>query len=237
MSRKKRTSENSDSGAIPSTSDSAPEPQVVETLIETHEAAPESLSLVERAKRKLTDLGHEAIASDEPGSDKKEPRWKKYQRGKKERQDKQQADIGTLVSTILVILIALWSVPQEIKPTNDEVDQFSDHLAGIIYRHTPVGALSEDVLDLVGMAAVVGVYLTRTSEARRAIAKTRREQPELSTTRPIQYKHDGKNPGVDYEHTDERTSPTPFEIADKAVGDFMKDAKEAYDNDQDFHAA
>lgn len=93
-----------------------------------------------------------------------EPRTKKERETVADENDPQQ-ELATLVSSVVVIIIATQHWPKEIEPNDDEVNGLSYHLTNIIFRHFPIKAgLSADFLDIIGILAVSASWYSRASE-------------------------------------------------------------------------
>ena len=79
--------------------------------------------------------------------------------------EKQEDSISTLLTAILVMMIAGWKVPTDLKPNEEEVNAVSGCATSILLRHINIsGRLTADVIDAIGIVATVSVYYTRTSE-------------------------------------------------------------------------
>lgn len=180
--------------ASPGSSGAPSEPEVIETQVETHEAGPDSF--IDQAKEKLKGIAAGDAVFTPPTSDatRGQSKGAKWYRGQKAKQ--KSADLADVVSTILIVLIALWAAPEAIKPNSDEVDSFSAHLCNIILRHIDI-SMSEDVVDLAGIVAVMGAYFVRVGPDLR---KWNEEQKRVIASRPMNPPpvpgyNDGSKPG------------------------------------------
>jgi hypothetical protein len=196
----------------------------VETVIEQH-AEPAPQSFIDRAKSKLVEMGN-AEVSGSPAAEKPEPRWKRYQKGAKERLEKEEtkAELATLVSTIIVLLLAMWPAPDSVKPNQAETDGFSEHTCSIIVRHIDLsGKITGDVLDVIGLLAVIGSWLTRVGPELRAINE-QNEKTKVVGGVPTKALKSGKTMPVQ-----EVRSKTPIEELSPATKSYLDElAKEEH---------
>lgn len=126
--------------------------EVLDTVVETHAPKPGGL------KNKLAEKIRDIVSgdNDEPAEETKS-KYSSYNSKKK-----QKEEVANLILTIFVIGAAAWQVPEEVKPTRDEMSVVSDHLTSILARHNLLlGKLSGDVLDLVGIIAVGATWYSR----------------------------------------------------------------------------
>jgi hypothetical protein len=132
-------------------------PALVEEQIDDHEPPAEGMSfsgLLDRARDNLAT----GITGEVPGK----PR-KKYIR------PAQRDEIGTVVASLLTLMISAWAVPSDLKPNDEEINALASPCTGIILRHVNLsGRLTGDVLDAIGILAVVSGYYARTASAWRA---------------------------------------------------------------------
>lgn len=99
-----------------------------------------------------------------------------------EKRKAQEASVASLLTSMMVMLVAGWQVPDEIKPNEDELGAVSGFSTSILLRHVNIsGRLTQDVMDGIGIIAVVASYLSRTNEARRnyALARSEKELPVI----------------------------------------------------------
>jgi hypothetical protein len=138
---------------------SDPEPELVETEVQQHAAPSVASSFIDRAKNKLVEMGTgEASSFSEPVQPKS--KWKNYAAGKKKKQNEEQ--FATLVTTIFVLTVSAWDVPETVKPIDDEIEALSSHLSGLILRHFPIAdGMTEDAIDIIGILTVSVSYYHR----------------------------------------------------------------------------
>lgn len=73
-------------------------------------------------------------------------------------------DFLALVVSVITLLVTFIRVDERIKPNKDEITSFSDHLAGIILRHSSIsGKLSADAMAVIGMVMVGAGWYQRVS--------------------------------------------------------------------------
>lgn len=73
-----------------------------------------------------------------------------------------QDEFNTLTIALLSLVIAAVNVPENIKPNDGELNQFSHHLTALLVRHLPIsGKFSADALDVIGLLAVSSAYYAR----------------------------------------------------------------------------
>ena len=94
-----------------------------------------------------------------------------------------EEEFYSLVVAGVVLVISFWKVPREVKPNQDEIDIFSNHLSKIAIRHLPAATqMSPDLLDMVGMFAVASSYYARVSDDLKALPKaTKTKEVEKQT--------------------------------------------------------
>lgn len=169
--------------ASPKSSDSGEpsEPEVVETNVEAHDLPDVTSSLIDRAKNKLVEMGQDSIdGGSVVTEDKPKSNWRKY--SNKAKQDRSKAEFATLVSTVIILLVALWPAPDTVKPNELEVNALSEHLSNIVLRHFDLsGAITADVLDVIGIIAVTGTWLSRVGPELRALNKKEVTATRLSS--------------------------------------------------------
>lgn len=103
-----------------------------------------------------------------------EPRQRKKWVSPAKRQE-QEGNITTLVTSLIIMLVAGWKVPDELKPSEDEMTAVSGLSTSILLRHVNIsGRLTQDVLDGIGIVAVVAMYITRTSSAWRVYTEAKK---------------------------------------------------------------
>lgn len=101
-------------------------------------------------------------------------------------------DFLALVVSLITLLVTFIKVDERLKPNRDEITSFSDHLAGIILRHSSIsGKLSADAMAVIGMVMVGAGYYQR-------ISPYLHGQEELPEPQPatIQARTNGKTPIV-----------------------------------------
>ncbi len=78
----------------------------------------------------------------------------------------QEKNVTTLVTSLVVMLVAGWKVPDELKPNDVEMSAVSGCSTSILLRHVNIsGRLTQDVIDVIGIVATVAAYVSRTSPA------------------------------------------------------------------------
>lgn len=71
-------------------------------------------------------------------------------------------DFLALVVSLITLAVTFIKVDDRLKPNKDEITSFSDHLAGIILRHSSIsGKLSADAMAVLGMVMVGAAYYQR----------------------------------------------------------------------------
>jgi hypothetical protein len=205
----------------------APLPTVpVEVKVEQH-AEPAPTSLLDRAKAKLVEPYQEGASDNTAATtDKPKKDWRRY--SKKYRNDYKQesskTELATLVSTILILVLATWPAPDEVKPNSTEVDAFSEHLSSIIVRHIDIsGAITGDILDAVGLLAVIGSWLTRVGPQLRTLNEENAKVKSLGLTPTHTQK------GKVVAEVKEAPSKTPIENLSPATKEYLD--KLAAEND------
>jgi len=87
-------------------------------------------------------------------------------------------DFSVLVVSLITLLVAAIRIRESAKPNQEEINLFSDHLAGILLRHLPVNSkMSADAVDLIGMIAVIATWYSRVHEDLRTPAQPQASQP------------------------------------------------------------
>lgn len=88
-----------------------------------------------------------------------------------------QDEFNTLTIALLSLVIAAVNVPENIKPNDNELNQFSHHLTGLLVRHLPIsGKFSADALDIIGLLAVGSGYYARVAPMLKT--KSKEQTPE-----------------------------------------------------------
>ena len=94
-----------------------------------------------------------------------EPDRKRKKWVPKEKRQEQESNIATLITSLLVMLLAGWKVPDELKPSEDEVTAVSGFGVSILLRHVDIsGRLTAGAIDVIGIVAVTAGYISRTSK-------------------------------------------------------------------------
>lgn len=110
-------------------------------------------------KEKLLDKLQGIVSGDnddEQGGG-EEPRKYSYSSKKK-----QKEEVSNLILTIFVVGAAAWPVPEEVKPTKDEMAPIAEHMTSILARHNLLlGKLSGDALDVVAIIAAGAAWYSR----------------------------------------------------------------------------
>jgi hypothetical protein len=215
-----------------------PAPELVQTNIQQH-AKKEPASLIDRAKAKLAEMGGEETADYAPAAPtdgKSKSNWRRY--SQKAKTEKSKAELATLVSTVFVLLLALWPAPETVKPNPTEVDAFSEHFSSIILRHIDLsGAITGDVLDAIGLVAVLGSWLTRVGPELRIYNEQRRDERAAAiatgteTHKPLR-KSSSKIIEAVSKTPIENVSPATKEYLDKLAAEESSGRQEASENAQ-----
>lgn len=84
-----------------------------------------------------------------------------------------------MVATIFMLGVAAWSIPDDLKPTEEEVNALAQPATRILLRHVDLsGKLTGDALDAVGMLVVISGYYVRTAAMWRQYRAIRKEATE-----------------------------------------------------------
>ncbi len=148
--------------------------QVIPVEVEGH--APTEKTLKERAAEKFssmfsTDDNISVVDADLDGKPKRRKGVPKAQRAET------QQEFSTLVSSVFVVIFALSSWPDDIKPNDDEVDGVSIRITKILMRHVDIsGKLTGDVLDIIGIIAIGSSWYARVSPMLKQL-KAHNEKP------------------------------------------------------------
>jgi hypothetical protein len=120
--------------------------------VDTHtETEPSFSSLIGRARESLV---NNLDSSDKP----------KRSRGKANNTLAGKDDFLALVVSLITLAVTFIPVREQLKPNRDEITSFSDHLAGIVLRHSSIsGKLSADAMAVIGMVMVGASYYQRIS--------------------------------------------------------------------------
>lgn len=127
-------------------------------------------------------------------------------------------DFLALVVSLITLAVTFIKVDDRLKPNKDEITSFSDHLAGIILRHSSIsGKLSADAMAVIGMAMVGAAYYQRISP----YLHEGKEQPEQA-----QYvrRDDGRIETI-------TPSPIVLQKITPAASDFMNVVVESHRED------
>ncbi len=160
----------------------------VEEEIETSEPIEEDIdnqeesgSLIDRARgilNKGINTAQDKLKPDAPAKKK----WVSPEKRKA-----QEASVASLLTSLFVMIVVSWQAPDELKPNEDELTAVSGFSTSILLRHVNIsGRLTQDVMDGIGIVAVIASYLSRTAEARRNYALSRSE----SEPAVIEERHD-----------------------------------------------
>lgn len=141
--------------------------------------------IIDRAQARLkSGIGSPAEDQDQPGEDEEEkPRWKRYTPAK------QKEEIAGFLGTLLTVLLAAWSVPDELKPNKEETDALASVTTRLLLRHIDIsGKLTRDALDLIGIVAVISGWYTRTAPAwreYRQVAAAKKAEGKVIDTQEV----------------------------------------------------
>lgn len=152
------------------------ESEPVEIEVEDHQESPASKSglgeLLNRAQKNLT--REFTPEEDKPTKSKKRDRASSHYV-----RPQQREDITTLVSSLLALLMAAWSVPPGLKPDEDEVGALASYSTRLLLRHVNLsGRITADVLDVIGIVAVVSGWYARTAPAWRVYMESQQKALE-----------------------------------------------------------
>lgn len=97
---------------------------------------------------------------------------------KKQRKNKKSPEeFNTLVIAFVTLATSL-TLSEKIRPVENEITIFSNHLSGILARHLNIsGKLSADALDIIGLVTVSSLYYARISPE----LKNRKVNKEIPT--------------------------------------------------------
>lgn len=88
-------------------------------------------------------------------------------------------DFLALVVSLITLAVTFIRVDDRLKPNKDEITSFSDHLAGIILRHSSIsGKLSADAMAVIGMVMVGAAYYQRVSPVLAELKSGQTSQPQ-----------------------------------------------------------
>ena len=114
----------------------------------------------------------------------------------------------------VTLALTAWSVPDDLKPNDEEVNAFTVPLTNILLRHIPItGKMSQDTLDLIAILGAGGLYYRRTSKtwtaynAQRAKEKQAEQIEDLPTMQP----------GPTLDRIQEQTTPQPLPVYDDGM--------------------
>lgn len=140
-------------------------PEAVTVEIENHEAGPKTFR--ERLTDKLSSITQEDNLSENVSESTK---WRRKQKGKS---SEAEIEFASLVSSLFVVIVAVWRAPEEVKPNDNEIDGVSNRVSKIILRHVDIsGRMTADVLDLIGIIAIGASWYARVAPAIRAYSST-----------------------------------------------------------------
>jgi hypothetical protein len=162
----------------------------------------------------LRDLFTRAAARMESGEEEEEEKQPKGGRSKKLGDPRK--DLANLLTSGLTLLVASLSIPDELKPNEDEIGGVSFYTMKILLRHFPVSKmLSADMLDVVGLVSIFAGYFARI-------------QPLLPKKPPP---GPGNNPGPNRppeksngHKPAEKIPENDIEVLDPATAEFLKNA-------------
>lgn len=187
------------------------EPEQVETEVEAQEHAPSGIdfgSLLGRASDNL----RSGVTGEPAGGAKK--KYKPSYNSQKKNTD----EITTLMVSILTLGVSAWKVPADLKPTEDEIDALSLPATRLLLRHVNLsGRITADVVDTIGIIAVISGYYARTSETWKAYYPPKPKSADVPVWR-AQYQPE-KEPQA-YAVNDDGTIDPVREI-DPGTADFL----------------
>lgn len=168
MPRKKQTNE-PDQNELTSSSDPNPDQdQAVDLQVDDH-ANDDILTSASRL------IG---------GAAKPLSRNQRYKQNKKAKEAAKGEDFSTIIITIMTLALSAWSVPDELKPNEDELQAFSVPATRMLLRHVPITSkLSADALDAIGMIGAMSAYYARTRKAWTKYQETK--TPRIEEDQPI----------------------------------------------------
>ncbi len=149
------------------------EPEEVEAILEEQDENVVEMDLEEQHEtpRSLIDKARGIMSNGISGAQEKFGTDGKQKRARKpwvskEKRDEQSGRIATLVTSIFIMLVAGWQVPDELKPSEEEINAVSGFSTSILLRHVDIsGRLTADVIDVIGIIGITAAYVTRTSVA------------------------------------------------------------------------
>jgi hypothetical protein len=149
-----------------------PQDEIVEEELEIHDEA--QPSLVDKA-RGILGGGIESL-QDKLGTGEKATKQKKKWVPPEKRKE-QEGNIATLITSLLIMIVASLNTPDDLKPNEDEINAVSGFSVSILLRHVNIsGRLTADVIDVIGIVAVSAGYWARTSKARQAYTLAQAEK-------------------------------------------------------------
>jgi len=90
-----------------------------------------------------------------------------------------QDEFNTLTIALLSLVLSVTNIPENVKPNDSELAQFSNHLTGLLLRHLPIsGKFSADALDIIGLLAVGSGWYARVAPELKAARQTRQPAQE-----------------------------------------------------------
>lgn len=124
-------------------------------------------------------------------------------------------EFGTLIVSLLVLILSFSKMPEEIKPNDAELKVFASHLSGLLTRHLPISSkFSQDSLDIIGLIAVTSGWYARVSPVIKSIQAQPQPEKRIESPRPVEQNQPRQNPVID---PLEKLSPSTAEFLDRVI--------------------
>ncbi len=154
-----------------------------DVVAEVQQHKPKRKSLIDKAKAKMQEY-----ANDDDGETEEK---KKSRSAPGYIRPQQREELASLVSGLLILLIASSNVPDEVAPDTDEINGVSNHLVKILARHVDLSkAMTGDVLDIIGIIAIMSGWYTRVAPALSQMRKERDAKKKAATQPPTPTRHE-----------------------------------------------
>lgn len=181
----------------------------VDVEIENHVPPKNEFSVSRLIERASENLGGENPEAEPPKKRGRKPYVRPNQR----------EDISSLVVSLVTLAIASLDVPEQIKPNEAEVTGFSQYATRIFLRHVDIsGRMTADMLDAIGLIAVLSGWYARVSPELHAWRKMKRPSVNERSTE-IPYRDNGNSEILD-----------PIENLSPGTSAFLKRSQEAAGN-------
>lgn len=82
-------------------------------------------------------------------------------------------EFTTLIFTLLTIGVSFANVPAELRPIDEELNPIAYNLGSILARHLPALGMSDDMMNIIGIAGAVGLWYQRVGPELKRIQKER----------------------------------------------------------------